>query len=475
MAEFMRNSDAFAWSMEHDPRLRSTIVSIVLLDRAPDWQHMVDRFDRISRIVPMFRQRVLPSPMLAPPRWESAPDFDLEFHVRRVAVPADLERGEESPPGERARREREFVLGMARVAAMADFDRARPLWEVTLIEGFAGGGAALLCKLHHALTDGIGAVEIARNLYDSTARLRDLPPLPDAPAAAAAGPLDTVRDTLTYQAGLAVTAVTGALAAVPALVGNVRHPVGAATAAWNAAASIYRTMRPLTRPGSPIMRDRTLRRRVGTHEVPKDLLQRAGHAGGGSINDAFLAAVAGGIRLYHEKHDVGVGDLIVTMPISLRTDDDPIGGNRVTLMRFGVPAAIADAAQRIRAVHQQTGAVRGEKSLPYTQLIAGALNVMPRWYVGSVLCNVDVVASDVPGFPAPVYLSGSKVLGQFAFAPTIGAAVNVTLLSYADTCELGVNADAGAIPDFDVFLECLAAGFDEVLALARPPRDARPG
>lgn len=127
MAEFFRNSDAFVWSIEGDPRLRSTIVTLVLLDRNPNWEQVVDRFELLSRTMPMFRQRVMLSPPPAPPRWEVDPDFDLAFHLRRVTAPE---------PGTV-----DTLLEMARLAAMADFDRARPLWEATVIDGLADGGA----------------------------------------------------------------------------------------------------------------------------------------------------------------------------------------------------------------------------------------------------------------------------------------------------------------------------------------------
>ncbi len=110
--------------------------------------------------------------------------------------------------------------------------------------------------------------------------------------------------------------------------------------------------------------------------------------------------------------------------------------------------------------------MRSERSLSYTQAIAGVLNLMPRWYIGSVLRNVDFVASDVPGIPIPVFLAGAAVRMQYAFAPTIGAALNVTLLSYVDTCAIGINMDTSAIPDPEVLYDCLVAGFDDVLALA---------
>jgi diacylglycerol O-acyltransferase len=154
------------------------------------------------------------------------------------------------------------------------------------------------------------------------------------------------------------------------------------------------------------------------------------------------------------------------MPISLRTEDDDIGGNRITLMRFDIPVGTADPAERIGEIHRRTSEMRHERSLPYTQLIAGALNRMPRWYIGSVLRHVDFLASDVPGIPVPVFLGGARIRKQYAFGPTIGSAVNVTLLTYADTCELGIDVDTGAIPAYEVFRQSLVEGFDEVLALA---------
>ncbi len=147
-----------------------------------------------------------------------------------------------------------------------------------------------------------------------------------------------------------------------------------------------------------------------------------------------------------EKHGVAVGDLHMSMPISLRTEHDEMGGNRITLMRFDVAVGVADPAQRVALIHEGANKVRHERSLPYRQLIAGALNLMPRWYIGSILRHVDFVASDVPGVPVPVFLGGAGVRKQFAFGPTIGAAVNVTLLTFVGTCELGIDATPAQSP-----------------------------
>jgi diacylglycerol O-acyltransferase / wax synthase len=453
MTAFMRATDAFTWAMESDARLRSTVVSVVLLDRSPDWDEVRKRFDLISRKLPMFRQRVVPSPSPAPPRWEPYRDFDLDYHLRRVTI---------SGPGTL-----DDVLEMARVAEMQDFDRARALWETTFVDGLDNGGAAMICKFHHALTDGVGGVQIAMHLFDLSEDPHHLEALPPVPEFAGPAPLGGYRDAARYDTGLLNSAVTGAAARVPRLMyDGVRRPVATLRSAATTAASVYRTVRPINRPGSPLATDRGMIRRLGVHEVPMQPLREAAHRCGAALNDAFVAGVAGGLRIYHEKHGVAVGDLHITMPISLRTKDDDMGGNRITLVRFDVPVGEADPAKRIRAIRQRTAAVRNERSLPYTQLIAGLLNLAPRWYIGSVLRHVDFVASDVPGVPVPVFLGGAAVRAQYAFGPTIGSSVNVTLLTYVDTCALGLNIDTTAIPDYDVFHDAIVAGFDELLSLA---------
>ncbi|MDN4522164.1 WS/DGAT domain-containing protein [Mycolicibacterium austroafricanum] len=450
MSEFMRSSDAFTWSMESDPRLRSTVVTVLMLDRTPDWGEVRDRIERLSHELPMLRQIVVESPPPAPPRWQDCTDFDLDFHMRRVAAP---EGGSFDD-----------VLELARLAQMEDFDRARPLWKITLIEGLPEGEAAVLCTFHHALSDGVGGIQIAMTLFGLTP---ELAPTEETPEVSRPSLLGDYRDAARYGAGLVTDAVTGVLTGVPRLVyDGVRSPLRTLNSVAEMATSVYRTVRPVNATGSPLMTERTLIRRLGVLEVPRPQLREAAHRSGGALNDAFVAGVAGGLRRYHEKHGVGVGELHLTMPISLRASSDAPGGNRITLMRFDIPVDEADPAERIRQIHERTERVRNEKSLPHTQLIAGFLNRMPRWYIGSILRHVDFLASDVPGIPVPVSLGGANVRVQYAFGPTIGSAVNVTLLTYVDTCALGIDVDSGAIPDVEVFTDCLRDGFDEVLALA---------
>ncbi|MDO9497935.1 MAG: wax ester/triacylglycerol synthase family O-acyltransferase [Nocardioides sp.] len=451
MSEFMMNSDAFAWQMETDAALRSTVVSIVMLDQSPDWDVLVDRFERIVRAVPMFRQRVVETLAPVPPRWEFDPDFELDYHLRRVTAPA---------PGTFA-----TVLEMARRAEMTEFDRARPLWETTLVDGLDDGAAALVTKLHHSLSDGVGAVQVAMILFDLSPESPDRGPLPVLAQPEARGALDPLRYPARYDVALVEKATRLAVRSPAVLLRAVRRPVASTRTAVEMAASVYRMVRPINHCGSPIMTQRRLIRRLGTHEVSLPALKSAGRLAGGTLNDAFMAGIAAGLRRYHSHHGVTVGDLHVTMPLSIRGDRDPVGGNRLTLMRFDLPVGLVDPAERIARIHDAVAAVRAEPSLPYTQAMAGALNLLPRWYLASVLRHVDFLASDVPGIPVPVYLGGARVTMQYPFGPTIGAGVNVTLMTYVDTCAMGINVDVGAIPDYDVFHECLVAGFEEVLAL----------
>jgi diacylglycerol O-acyltransferase len=460
--DFLRHSDAFAWEMEHDAALRSTVVTLLLLDRSPDLARVRDGFERATVLVPMLRRRVVHSAPPAPPRWEDDPDFDLDFHVRRLTATAK----DDGEPG------LDDLLELARRAEMDDFDRARPLWEATVVEGLTldgePGRAALLLKLHHSLTDGVGGVQLAMAILDLGPDPTPREPVAPVPPQRVPGPLTPWTASAAYDAGLLRSLAGGLVRHAPgALRAGLLHPVDTARDVAAMTSSVMRTVRPINQTGSALMAERRLVRHLAVLDVPLADLKNAAHTCDVSLNDAFLAAVTGGLRRYHERHGAEVGDVHVTMPVSLRTDGDAPGGNRITLMRLDMPAGIRRADTRMKAVHGRVQPVRSERSLPYTQAIAGALNLLPRWYLAAMLRHVDVLVSDVPGVPVPLWLGGAQVTMQYPFGPTIGAGVNVTLMSYVDTCAIGVNADSGAVPDLDVFLECLREGFEEVLAVAR--------
>ena len=447
----MRDSDAFSWYMEKDPLLRSTVVCVLLLDGSPDWDRLPERLERSTRLSPGFRHRVVCPPLrLATPRWVVDPDFDLSWHIRRF---------EAAPPKTLA-----TVLEFARKTGMAGLDRDRPLWEFTFIEGLVGGQTALVMKLHHSLTDGVGGMDIARLLFDVEPDPGDLAPMPEAPVGEHLDNVDLARDALAYDWSQLFDFSKRHLAAAAGdLKHAVRHPRETLTEAVATAGAIAHMVEPLSDTLSPVMTERHVTWHYDVLEFPLEEILKAAHAAGAKHNDAFLCGVTAGLRLYHERHHTHVDELRVTMPVSIRKADDPIGGNRITLMRFKLPVETTDPSERMAETHRRCESVKTDRSLPFTNAIAGTLNLLPRAAIGGILKHVDFLASNVPGISVPLYLAGARVDSWYGFGPTIGAALNVTLMSYCGTCGVGVNIDTGAVPDPDVLMECLQDGFNEVL------------
>jgi diacylglycerol O-acyltransferase len=449
----MSDTDAFSWYMERDPLLRSTVVTVIVLESPPDAVRLRSTVDRATRRLPIFRSRLVQPPFrLATPRWTEAAEMDLDWHLSHVRLPS---------PGDWRQ-----LLELAGRKAATAFDPARPLWEMTVVEGLPDGRAAVVMVFHHSLTDGIGGVQLAMELFDAepTPALGDRPVPPEHPEDLAG--LRLTWESLGHDArrlsGLAKALPRATLAAA---VATLRSPRGAVTGTVRTVGSVARFTAPVFRTTSPVMRGRHLARSLDVLEVPLSDLHRAGRATGGHLNDAFLGGVTGGLRRYHEQHGEVISDLHVTLPISLRRPDDPPGGNLITLVRLALPAGLPDPAQRMTAIHDVVEKWRQEPSLALTQPIAMALNLLPPGVVGSMLKHVDFLASNVPGFPIPLYLAGSKVEAYYPFGPTIGASVNITLLSYVDSCCIGVSCDSAAVPDADVLMDCLREGFEEVLDL----------
>jgi diacylglycerol O-acyltransferase len=453
----MLQSDAFAWYMERDPVLRSTIVAVDRLETSPDWDLLRLRVDRLTRLVPRFRMRVQAPPLrIGPPRWSIDEDFDLDYHMRRVRVGG---AGEWSD-----------VLEFARTAAMADFDRERPLWEFTLLDGMADGGAAFVTKLHHSLTDGIGGVQLAALVVDPGPEPEQAVVLPPPPEGYHISRAKLTALTLADDTTAAAAAATHMVEAIEHdAVSAIRHPLSAARSSVDALRSIVRFVAPVNRPCSPVLGERGRARVVATMDVPLTTLRDAAHAADGRVNDAFLAVMVDAMRRYHEKRGVALDQVRITVPVSIRTDTDGIGGNRITLTRMLMPADIAAPAVRIRAVRDVVEGWRHERALGFTQEMAFGLNLLPRAYLGGVLKRVEMLASNVPGVPQQVWLAGARMTGYYAFGPTIGAGVNATLMSYAGVCNVGINIDTGAIDDPQLWLECLNDAFQEVLTLAMTP------
>ncbi|HMS47045.1 MAG: wax ester/triacylglycerol synthase domain-containing protein [Candidatus Microthrix subdominans] len=449
----VREVDAFAVHMEEDPLLRSTIVAVALFDTTPDWDVFVDRMERATRLAPSFRSLLVQPPLrLGPLRRIPDPDFDLSWHLRRMAAPAPHTLDE--------------VLSFASTSGMTAFDVARPLWEFTLVEDLTDGRAALVMKVHHSLTDGIGGIQLAQHVVDLQREAPELGPMPEVPPAEPTSTARLVVDSFSSNLTRTAALAGDRLRRLPGdLVGLIRDPIGVAGRGLEVAGSIINFARPVTRTMSPLMTDRRLAWRYHALDVPFAELRLAGKSADGTVNDAFMAAVAGGLARYHDRHGLPVEELRVTMPVSVRASDDAEGGNRITLARIVIPVGLADPAERIRAIRSISRQWRSEPSIPYTNAIAGALNLLPRTITGDMLKHVDFTASNVPGFSDAIYVGGARVTAFYPFGPPIGASANFTLMSYAGTCNIGLTADRGAITNPEELMSCLVEGFDEVLGL----------
>jgi hypothetical protein len=252
-------------------------------------------------------------------------------------------------------------------------------------------------------------------------------------------------------------------------VGSVRHGVDLARVA-------VRTLAPVS-SATDVPGARGLTRRLHALEVDLESLHAAGHASGGTVNDAFLAAVVEGLRRYHLRHGLQIDELAITMPISFRHADDDPGGNQFSPARFTVPADVADPLERMQVLGGIARQWQGAPVRTVSSSIAFVLDKLPppvtTAVLGSMLTGIDTVVTNVPGWREPMFLAGAEVVRQFGFAPTSGAALNVALVSHGTVACVGIEVDLAAIPDDHVLVDALEEGFRDVLAVVGAPTVTR--
>ena len=334
--------------------------------------------------------------------------------------------------------------------------------------GVTGGQAAYLFKPHHSLSDGIGLLQLL-DLAHGHGR---------EPGPAENRPMPKPRRKETPE-GLLVNRLAAKVVSAPA--GAVREalsaagrfagdPVGTATGAVKFAMSLQRVLTPPDAPHSPALTGSGSGYRLDTFDVAFDELKAAGKAAGGSVNDAFIAALLGGVRRYHEKLSLRVDFIPIAIPVSLRTDSDPMGANKFAGARFVAPVGEPDPKTRIAAIHDFVAEARMEPALGFLDLIAPVLSRLP----GIVLTRIaggmtglsDLQASNLGAIGRPLYLAGARVTRVYPMGPRPGIPAMVAMLTYDGTCCIAVNYDPDAIAEAETFSACLREGFDEVTALA---------
>jgi diacylglycerol O-acyltransferase / wax synthase len=453
-------TDATLWDIERDPMLRTTIVATMVLGHRVRRDRLVNTLEAATRQVPRLRERVVEHRAgIGVPHWEVDPSFRLADHLRVVTVPTVDEAA---------------LAAVVEPLATEPFDRARPLWEcVYVLPRGRSGSSALVFKVHHSLTDGVGGIGLLDALLDRhpDAPPRDLRALP-IPVRAPGPRRPDTTDLLRRGVELP-------FAVAEVMAGAAFHPRRTAADVSAMSRSAYRLLAPSTSTLSALMAGRGSERRVGTSDIELARLHRAAARHGCTINDAFFAGALGGVAAYHRAMGAPTNLLRVTMPVSFRRGDQPGAGNQWAPVRLVVPTDVDDPVERLRVMSALARSGRRERALSFTQRLAGTVQSFPSAVssaiVAGMMRGVDVTLTNVPGLSEPHYLAGAPVDRIYAFAPTAGAALNIGLVSHLDTACLGTLSDAAAVSDPVLLQLLIETAFDDLLREAerRPPSAPR--
>jgi diacylglycerol O-acyltransferase / wax synthase len=398
--------------------------------------------------VPRYRQRVLEVPgHLANPVWADDPDFDVEYHVRRSAVPR---------PGT----EEQLLDLVSRVTARP-LDRGRPLWEVYLVEGLPDGRVAVITKTHPALVDGLGTVDIGQVLLDTS---------PDAPRPA---PEEWRPRRLPRALELVAEAVEEYVQRPSAVVDTARHAVTDLRASGarltSAAGGAVRAARSalFPAPPSPLNATRGSQRRVAVARADLDDVKRVRKAHGGTVNDVLLAVVTGAVRdwlLSRGQAVVGSTSVRALVPVSVQDEGDRAPGSRVSSYLVDLPVGepnprvrLARLSYAMRGVTQHARSVGAETLIALTGFAPPTLHALgARAARGLTRRMFNLVVTNVPGPQVPLYAAGSRMLEVFPVVPLApGQGLSIGITSYDGQVFFGLNADRDGVGDVDVLADLI--------------------
>ncbi len=448
--------DALLLKGDHDPSTRAIMTAALVLGAAPDLDRLSEAFERASRAVPRMRSHIVRSAvLLRQPHWAVDEHFDVRAHVRQVGAPGD---------GSLA-----AALALASQMATAPFDPVRPLWDALLITGLHDGRALLLIRVHHAVADGVRAIQMMANLVDlepNPVRSENVMVLEQRGSALI--PSEILRATTLN----AVTHQQRAESTMRAMLRTVVRPIGTST---DAVAYVRSTVRAFGSGGvtaSPLFKERSRARTYRTLDLELDEVRACAKQHGATINDVFLTGLLGGIRRYHQEQGVEPEDVPISLPIDVSGSATPETGNHFSAAVIPGPVSQEDPAARLQAVHDLVALRRAEPGLDAPVRLAPVLNQVPPWLasagLGAYARRVDLQASNIIGPDCPLFLAGSKVNTVYAFGPLPGIPVMAVLVSYDGMCTIGLTIDPAAVTDADLLVKSTKAAFDELLAAPRP-------
>ncbi|MFZ4718865.1 MAG: wax ester/triacylglycerol synthase domain-containing protein [Ilumatobacteraceae bacterium] len=452
----MSDAEGLMWRLEKDPHLSSTFANVTVLDTAPDFGRLLRRMERAVYAIPRLRQRVQPMPVnLTPPMWVDDPNFDLHYHVRRVALPK---------PGTIRQ-----LLDYSSLLTCDAFDRTRPLWQFVVVEGLRGGKAALVEKLHHTIVDGEAGVQLSLQFLDFARDAPEPPPIdPELIAAAAAmqpdlPQPDLFRDLVNGSLRMPI----GLLKQVKDLLADPTGIPDAGNAAADTVRGVLQQLGDTELARSPLWTTRSLKRQMEVLRAPFDATRDAAKRLGGTLNTAFLTAAAEAAGRYHREMGSPVDDLRASMAVSTRTEAS--GANAFSLARMLVPTGEMPIADRFRLIQEASGAARDSNTTASLETLAAVASTLPTSLITRLARQqaqtVDFATSNVRGAPMPLYLAGAQILENYPVGPLLGVAYNLTLLSYNHSLDMGVNIDTEAVADPALLRRCLEGAFADLLAV----------
>ena len=451
------------------PQMHMHVAMAALLD--PSGMPGGYSFDRIQRLIsnrvhrlPPFRRKLVRVPFdLDHPMWVEDPDFDIIHHVRRVACPA---------PGGR----KEFGEICGRINS-TPLDRSRPLWEVWVIEGLEDGRVAIVAKVHHAAVDGQLGAQLLVQLFS----LNPNPHEEDVPGVIVAEKVptdgDLVREAITRRirqhkdmVELARRTVQNGLDVVERRQSN-EGPVGAT---------------PLTAPRTNFNGAITARRNAAFTRVKLEGIKDIKNAFGCTVNDVVLAISAGALRRYLDgRNELPRDPLIACCPVSVAAVPGRAkGANHVSGMFVSLATHVDDPVERLRVIRSTTvGAKEEHNAIGANMLQSWAEFAAPttfslaaRFYTRLKLADrhrpvLNLVISNVPGPPFPIYLAGAKLVAAYPMGPVMeGAGLNITVMSYCGSVDFGFMVASNLVPDVWDLADAVHPAFEELLAAAQTHR-----